>query len=234
MATVTGVAADLALEFGENYADPDISAQFIRWVKETYQEIAMTSRAFYKNVTEENTFEPEQGPTYVLTLDSDIIEIRSIVIYAVGIDDTETMRVPVMYYPIERINARGEMDTPGTPEWYYIVGISGLGKLMIRPFPAPDARYHIRIEGVGIPSTLTDEDTIPLPADYIVPLMHGVRSRVYLNQNDLQSAALCQQTYQGQLQSLNARFSGPQASASRLAVKRMRGLHQAPAAVDGS
>jgi hypothetical protein len=141
------------------------------------------------------------------------------------------------YYPVERINARGTVEVPGQPTWWYLAGVdTSTGGLKIRlyPLPADEEHYIVKVYGVGRPLTLGDTDFIPVPEDFLIPLRHGVRARVYLNQNDLQSAQVSQTTYQGLLAGLNARFSGPQPSTSRLAVKRMRGLHQAPAAVDGS
>jgi hypothetical protein len=242
MATPSDVAEELALEFGEQFSDTDIADQFIRWVKEKYQEIALTSRLFFKNAEHPLTLEPE-GSTY--SLPASVAEPRVIYLYGSGAtegaatDPTDigftSVARRVNYMPIERLTARGaNLNEAGQPKVFYIVGFDGDVALEIRVWPVPAIYYGATVYASDRPATLDDDDTIPLPEEYIVALKNGVRAMVYTNDNNPQQAEMAESKYVQLLMTLNSRFSGPPPSASRLQIKKLRGAHQLGAAVDGA
>lgn len=242
MASPTTVAEELALEFGEQFSDTDIADQYIRWVKEKFQEISLTSRLFFKNAEHALTLTPS---THTYTLNATVAEPRVIYMYGSGASEAAAtdptnigftaVKKRVNYMPIERLTARGaNLNETGTPKAFYIIGYDANVAMKIRVWPVPSTYFGATVYATDRPATLADDATIPLPEEYIVALKNGVRAMVYTNDGNAQQAQMAEEKYVQLLATLNARFSGPPPRPSNLKIKNLRGAHQLGAAVDGA
>jgi hypothetical protein len=229
VATVDDVASDIATEFGEEFSDIDIKAQFRTWVSEVFEEVYASGRWFFQNDSQDVTLVADQKD---YSLDSDVAEVRDIR------DPNDNVRVE--YAPVERLIARGkDLLITGTPTNWYIDSLGTEQEIKISLWPVPDADAEADIGALVAytlmrPPALGSTDTIPVPTEYIRVMKDGVRAKVKFSDGDLDGFQLARQLFQDGLLLLNARFHGKPRPGSSLPVKlKLKQTHQAPAVADG-
>lgn len=231
--TLDQLASDMALEFGEQYSDLDVTTQFQAWANEVIGSVYEAERWFFRNTKTQVV--PVAG-TAEYTLPSTVSQVRDVQVPALG--------TQIPYAPVERLIARGYvLTTAGTPIAWYVTGLdAAAASLTIAFYKVPDAAYvtslggnvNIDVYAVKKFAVLTAGDTIPLPAEFIRAVRDGIRAKVKYNDNDLQGAQLATQDFQQGLNDLARQFHGPEKGGSDLRVKMVRATRQQPSAPEGS
>lgn len=229
MATVDDVAGDIATEFGEEFSDIDIKAQFRLWVIEVFEEVYASGRWFFQNDEQDISLVASQK---AYSLDADVSEVRDIR------DPNDNVRVE--YAPVERLIARGkDLLLEGTPTNWYIDSIGTSQEIKISLWPIPDAAAVAAITALRAytllrPITLSGTTTIPVPIEYVRVIKEGVRAKVKFNDGDLDGSSMAIEAFGNGLMLLNARFHGKPRQGSTLPVKtKLKQTHQSPATADG-
>lgn len=228
--TVDSFAQEMAFEFGEQYADPDVQAQFLRWVQEVHDDIYQAAPWFFRNETVSLNL-LTSVPTAQL---SDALTIRGMYISAAPAGKESTVGRPLVYVPVERILARpgtnlvSDSDTPEC--WYFETHNATSHLLTLRFYPIPSGSYTVAVAALKNPPTLAATDQIPFPADFFPALREGVRAKVRYNDDNGQAAQLSEALKDKYIQRLANAFAGPMGAPSSLRVKRSKAIHQAPAA----
>ncbi len=229
MATVDDVASDIATEFGEEFSDLDIKAQFRLWVSEVFEEVFASGRWFFQNDSQSISL---SAGVKDYALDADVAEVRDIR------DPNDNVRVE--YAPVERLIARGkDLLLAGTPTNWYIDSLGTNQEIKVSLWPVPDADAVAAITALTAytlmrPPALGGTDTIPIPREYIRVMKDGIRAKVKFSDGDLDGNQVARQMFQDGLLMLNARFHGKPRQGSTLPVKlKLKQTHQAPAVADG-
>ncbi len=229
MATVDDVAADIATEFGEEFSDLDIKAQFRTWVSEVFEEVYASGRWFFQNDTQNVTL---SDGVKDYSMDTDVAEVRDMR------DPNDNVRVE--YAPVERLIARGkDLLLEGTPSNWYIDSLGTNQEIKISLWPVPDADAVADISALVAytllrPPALGGSDTIPLPTEYIRVMKDALRAKVKFSDGDLDGHQVARQLFTDGLLLLNARFHGKPRQGSTLPVKlKLKQTHQSPATADG-
>jgi hypothetical protein len=228
MATVADIAQELADEFGEEYTDTDVQAQFNIWVNEVVYEIITSGRWFFQNASEDLTLVASQKNYSLATTVSEVRDIRS-----------KTGK-RIAYIPVERLIARSkDLDATGVPTNWYIDGLGSNNEMVVSLWPVPSAAAvtsdsPLKVYTLKRPVSLSATTTIPLPTEYERVLRDGVRSKVKFNDGDLEAAAWIRQQFETGLQLLNARFAPrPRAGSSMPVKQKIKQVAQSPSSPDG-
>lgn len=230
--TLDQLSSEMALEFGEQYSDLDVSMQFQSWTNETINEVYSAARWFFKNVKVQ--IDPVAG-TAEYTLPATVSQVRDVQIPATGIR--------IAFAPVERLIARGyNLALAGTPKAWYLSGVGTGSALKVSFWPVPDAAFvtaiaanpKIDVHASKRPSTLQATDEIPLPEEYVRVVRDGIRARVKYNDNDFNGAEFSRKLFEAGLADLNRMFHGPEKGGSDLRVKMIRATRQQPSAPEGS
>ena len=221
MTTVSSLADTLATEAGEDFSDADVATQFQDWVREGYETIVSSARFLWQNSSE------------------DVNTVASTAEYTLGATTAEVVAVQVTdsneavgYMPIDRLVALGyDLDSEAEPTHWYYTGINpSTTALKLAFYPVPDDVYAIKVYNLIRPPTLADGDTIPLPASFMNLVKQFVRAMVLLNLDQLQEYQAAIQRFDQLLTVQASRYNQTRRSASRLKVRQLHHVRQAPAA----
>ena len=223
--TLSDLASEVSVEFGEDYTDTDVADQYVAWGNESYQEIIGSGRWYLSN--KEETFTLSNGVS-VYSMPVGVAEIVQL--------SNKSTNLPISYIPMERLVARKKnLDASGAPTNWWYDGFDGTTKqLKVRVYPVPGAGNDsdvIRTNTLQSPAVLAATDEIPLPNEYLHIMRNGIRSKQKFSDGDLEGATAARGLFTNGLGLLNQRYSGAPKQGSRInAKRRLRAVEQAPAA----
>lgn len=233
--TLGEMAQSIAQEYGEFYEDPEVKDQFLRWAVEAYQEVYGSGPWYFRNRTVETDTDVGTGRISIATVFGPIrlVTVRSVA-GSPPAEYTALVGRPIIYVPVERIVAR-----PGTniytdlgpPKFWFYQEASPTGpNTVFQIYPAPEYELGLDLHTMDSTPAISENFDLALPPEFLPLVAYAIRRRVLQNDGNKEMAAVFQAEYDRLHNQLLLSFTGPMGESSRLPVKRIKAVHQAPLA----